>query len=439
MQEQQNVCVIGLGYVGLTLAVYLANKGMRVHGVDTSDVVLGSLSTGKAHFYEKDFDALLGQVLTSGAFTFGNTLQHPGVETAFIVTVGTPLDKTNSVNLASIQAVAEGVRDVLDDDDLVIMRSTVRVGVTRNVVKPILDQCGKSYALAFCPERTLEGCALEELATLPQIVSGADARSVAAAQQFFAPIATESVAMNSLEEAEMVKLLNNSERDLMFAFANEIAMMCDEKGVSASRVIDAANYKYKRSNLKKPGPVGGPCLEKDPYILAEAFEGGAYTPQLLKAGRFVNENMIGATLARVADRLDQGRADVQKIGVLGFAFKGSPPTGDMRGSLVYSVLAVLKARYPEAEILGHDWLAAPQEMSDAGVHPVTDFAAAFDDAALVVLQNNHPSYWEQDWAAVSGAMAAGGIIFDFWNQIDPQKLRNGVRYLSLGNMGTGHG
>ncbi len=193
-------------------------------------------------------------------------------------------------------SVCEELKSSIKSDDLIILRSTVRVGVTRNIVKSELDKSGVNYFLAFCPERTLEGNAFEELATLPQIISGIDKHSLKKVREFFQPVCSEVVELNSVEEAEMVKLLNNSERDLMFALANEIAMMCDSKGLNAYNIINAANYKYPRSNIRNPGPAGGPCLEKDPYILTEGFIGESYVPELFQKGRRVNESIISVSL-----------------------------------------------------------------------------------------------------------------------------------------------
>lgn len=425
-------CVIGLGYVGLTLAVHLVRNGFDVDGVDISDTVIQSLSNGHAHFYEKNFDAEVKKAIDSGRFRFGKSIMPNDNETVvYIVTVGTPLGKNGRVNLEPIKNVSESISRVLHDNDYVIIRSTVRLGVTRNVVKPILDTSCKRYFLGFCPERTIEGKALEELENLPQIVSGIDELSAVRLNEIFSKVSRETVVMKSVEEAEMVKLLNNSERDLMFALANEIALMCDAKGINAHRVINAANYNYPRSNLKRPGPVGGPCLEKDPYILTESYLDESYVPKLFLAGREVNERIIADTFDAFADIFYQRFAcEPRTVAILGMAFKGVPPTGDMRGSLVYKLIDTIKSRYPNVLLKGHDYLATLSDIQAAQCEPYSEVAPAVAEANMVILQNNHPNYASEPWEEL---LPKGALVLDFWNQLSSDVI-NRERYFSFGSL-----
>lgn len=429
------LCVVGLGYVGLTLAVHLVRKGFDVDGVDVSDAVIEALSEGRAHFYENNFDIEVKNALDSGRFRFGKSITPYDGETVYIVTVGTPLGKNGQVNLEPIKAVSEGMIRVLQDGDTVILRSTVRLGVTRNIVKPALDASGKAYYLGFCPERTIEGKALEELENLPQIVSGIDDPSAARVNEIFSKISRETVVMNSVEEAEMVKLLNNSERDLMFAVANEIALMCDAKGLDAHKIIGAANYNYPRSSLKRPGPVGGPCLEKDPYILTEGYLEESYVPKLFLSGREVNERIMADTFGAFADIFQQrtGR-DPRKIAILGMAFKGVPPTGDVRGSLVYTLVEAIKDRYPDVPLMGHDYLATAADIETAQCAPFSEVASAVAEADMVILQNNHPDYAREPWRDL---LPAEALVLDFWNQLSVDAAIDRGCYLRFGALQVG--
>jgi UDP-N-acetyl-D-mannosaminuronic acid dehydrogenase len=222
------VCIIGLGYVGLTLAVAMADVGFRVHGVERSQEILSCLKQSRATFVETGLDERLAARIADGSFTFSETIPTGHISAVFIITVGTPLEKgQKSTDLASIRTVSDMVADALRPGDLVILRSTVRVGVSRDVVKPILDKAGVAFDLAFCPERTLEGSALRELRTLPQIVAGLDETSCLRATQLFNFLTPTTVMVHDLETAEMVKLINNTQRELLFAFANEVAHFCD--------------------------------------------------------------------------------------------------------------------------------------------------------------------------------------------------------------------
>ena len=433
---EKNVCVIGLGYVGLTLGVYLARQGMNVHGVEISNGVLASLSQGKAHFYEKGFDDELKLAIESGKFSFSQDYKKKDGQVYYIVTVGTPLGQDGRVNLNSLGSICQNLSEVIKDDDAVILRSTVKIGTTREIVKPILDKSSKKYHLGFCPERTLEGVAFQELSTLPQIVSGIDDTSASVISRLFEPVSRKIVHLPNVEEAEMVKLINNSERDLMFALANEIALMSDAKGLNAYRIIEAANFEYKRSSLKKPGPVGGPCLEKDPYILTESFIGSNHLPTLFTAGREVNESIIEKGLDCFFSRYlaENENTSPKKIAVLGFAFKGVPPTGDVRGSLVAKVTTKIKNKFPYSEIHGHDYLANHKDMRHAGAYIASEnIQETLSGADLAIIQNNHPGYAKEDWDELRKLMSESSMIYDFWHQLTPKNGTKITNYFSLGS------
>lgn len=434
---KDNVSIIGLGYVGLTLAVYLASQGKKVYGIEISEPILQALANGKSTFYEAGFENKLKTVIKEGSFTFGKNYQHFEEDVTFIVTVGTPLAADNLANLGTLQMVMYNISHVLKDGDVVILRSTVKVGTTRKVAKEILDNVKRDYYLGFCPERTVEGSALEELSYLPQIISGIDEPSIKKITDFFAPVFSELVLMNSIEEAEMVKLLNNSERDLMFALANEIALMSEAKGLDAYKIIEAANYRYPRSNLKKPGPVGGPCLEKDPYILTESFIDLNYKPDLFIAGRKINERIVELGLQRFAAEIKTNKNGElpEKIAVIGFAFKGLPPTSDIRGSLVYRLIKQLKHWYPFAQIIGHDYLATLDDMLHAGAAMGTnDIHHALEGADIVILQNNHPQYKNENWRELQKILAQNAMVYDFWNQLDSSVFNDKVKYFAFGRL-----
>jgi UDP-N-acetyl-D-mannosaminuronic acid dehydrogenase len=433
--RDQNVCIVGLGYVGLTLAVAMADAGFRVHGIEIDRKVLDALGRERAHFSEIGLDALLAEQIRSGRFTFGDRLDGAPGTTAYIVTVGTPVGDDKKVRFESMRAVAEGIAGVLKDGDIVILRSTVMVGTTRNVVKPILESAGKTFDLAFCPERTLEGKALLELKTLPQVVGGIDASATFRASQLFSFLTPSVVRVNDPETAEMVKLVNNSQRDYIFAFANEVAAMCDELGLSAAEVIASGNLGYPRASLPMPGPVGGPCLEKDPYILAQSLEGRDFTPRLTIGARQWNEALPERAAAMVAaDHRRHSGADPAKIAVAGLAFKGRPETDDLRGTVAIPLIRELRARFPEAAFVGWDAVVGSDAIRSLGLQPAGSLEDAFSGASILVIQNNHECFSRIDLFTLSNAMARPGLIYDMWNQHDPRSVRvaPGVAYRTLG-------
>lgn len=433
--SDRSVCIFGLGYVGLTLAVCMAEAGFRVHGVEINPTVLEALAAHRAHFAEYGLDDRLATQLAQGRLTVSRTVDEGPACNVFIVTVGTPVDDDKRTRFDAMHTVVGQIAQAMPQNALVILRSTVRVGTTTEIVEPILAASGKAFDLAFCPERTLEGKALAELATLPQVVGGIDDHSTFRASQLFAFITPTIIRVRNAETAEMVKLVNNTQRDLLFAFANEVAGICDALGVSAHEVIQSGNIGYPRSSMPLPGPVGGPCLEKDPYILAEGVERHNFRPTIALTARHWNEQLPTRSVAQLAERLSEAGVAPSRIAVMGLAFKGRPETDDLRGTMAIPLITALRDAFPAAEIVGWDPVVAPEAVRSLGIAWVDTATDAARDAHLVIFQNNHPALEKLHLGQLSEAMAAPGLIYDFWNQrgaIDGIELAEGVRYVALG-------
>ncbi len=434
--SDKNICIVGLGYVGLTLGVAMAAAGFNVYGVEISDVVIDALKQKMAHFNEKGLDSLLANQIDNGTFRFGRQIAPDFAATVYIITVGTPVGENKRTKVAGLEAVLNSIVSLLCDGDLVVLRSTVRIGTTRTIAKPALDAAGKRYDLAFCPERTLEGRALQELPTLPQIVGGIDHQSTFRAAQLFSFLTPSVIRVNDAETAEMIKLVNNTQRDYLFAFANEVAFMCETVGIAAAEVIRAANLGYARSHMPLPGPVGGPCLEKDPYILAEGLEAKGFRPELALAARRWNEALPEMVVNSLVDAFaKKGVTPPRRLAVLGLAFKGRPATDDLRGSMAYPLIKALRLAFPEAEIVGWDPVARSGHLGSFGIHIEESIEAACSDAGLVLIQNNHEAFEAMDLKHLSSLMCNNSVLYDFWNQHDPRKaiLAPTVKYWALGS------
>jgi UDP-N-acetyl-D-mannosaminuronic acid dehydrogenase len=433
----RSVCMIGMGYVGLTLAVAMAEVGFRVHGVEISADTVTAIRTGRAPFKESGLDQRLAQQVSAGMITASQEWPAPGVCSVYIVTVGTPLaDGKKVTNLDSIRAVTRRLAQNIRPNSMVILRSTVRVGVSRTIVKPALDETGVPYDLAFCPERTLEGRALQELRTLPQIVGGVNHASSVRAAQIFNYLTPTTIRVSDLETAEMIKLINNTQRDLMFAFANEVAEICDAIGVSAPEVIEAGNMGYPRGGMPLPGPVGGPCLEKDPYILAEGMTDLDADVRLSLLGRQVNEALPHRAARLLAEEVSSRipKDKVAKGVVMGLAFKGRPETSDLRGTLAIPLIAELRALYPKARLCAFDPAVSMEDARSLGIEPCATAEEAFRDAAFVIYQNNNAAFSRLNLGALSRLMQQDGVIYDMWNQYldERSQLRPDIAYFGLG-------
>ena len=249
--EDKNVCIIGMGYVGLTLSIVMAEVGFNVFGVEKDSNIVGKLNSGEPHFFEPKLKESLNSLSNVGRLSFLPAEDKLPQCSVYIITVGTPVQKDKSVNLEMVKSAAFSVADDAPDGSLVIMRSTIKLGTTREFVMPIFDSMKKSVDLAFCPERTVEGKALKELRYLPQIIGGISRKSSLRASTLFNFITSTVVTVSCPETAEMIKMIDNTYRDVSFAFSNEIAHACDASGVSSIEVINAGKLGYDRTNFSR--------------------------------------------------------------------------------------------------------------------------------------------------------------------------------------------
>jgi len=437
--DDRRVCVLGLGYVGLTLAVALADVGFDVLGVEIRESVLDLLSAGRVHFHEPGLEERLQRTMAAGNIAFANTIPKDWDGTVFIITVGTPLGPNGRSRLDMIENASRQVAACLKNGDLVVLRSTVKLGVTRKVVKPILDAAACHYELAFCPERTLEGKALTELRQLPQIVGGLTYGAAVRASQLFQFLTPTVVRVSDVETAEMIKLIDNAQRDVAFAYANEVARACDAVGISAAEVIRAGKLGYPRTNLPMPGPVGGPCLEKDPHILAEGLRELGVELAITMAARHVNESQpaeVVAHLKRVTSIMPGFPAN-PTITLMGIAFKGNPPTDDLRGTMAKPVLDALREAFPRAVFRGFDAVVPESDIRNFGLQPTSTLSEAFDGSNLILILNNHPVFSSMPIEHLAASMAKPGLVYDFWNcfNADDLRLPEGTGYMALGSHG----
>lgn len=343
-----DVFIIGAGYVGVTLGVVLSERGFRVSFVDLDEIIVSGLNNREPAFYEADLQkrfrltfeetrTIAFSDLTTAIGTSEQRVTAKG--RSFVVTLGTPLDQEKCALISPIFDVCSQISEHVSDFDITILRSTVAIGTTRR----LRDKFPNLKHIAFCPERTIEGAALEELTKLPQVVSGVDAISMQRAVDLFNQLGVECIRLESPEAAEMVKLASNSYRDVTFAFSNMLANLALSFDVNIYEVISAANFRYDRNQIPTPGLVGGPCLEKDPYILSSCNR----TPSpvnLLTVSRQTNELFVDLAISEIESHFGQDTRSI-KILLCGLAFKGRPLTSDTRGSLAFRLLEGLRSKY----------------------------------------------------------------------------------------------
>jgi len=413
-----DIGVIGLGYVGLTLATVLAEAGNKVIGAEKRSEVVHRTNAGVPHFSEPGLEEALSRVVGSGSLVAVQRLDPEAVCDTYIITVGTPLSSDGIVRTDMIEAASREVSAHMRDGALVVLRSTVRVGTTREVVSPILAASGKRFDIAMCPERILEGDALQELRQLPQIVGADDPAVSDRAVAVFRRLTNSVVQVSSPEAAEIIKLVDNTYRDVQFAFANEVARLCDAFEVDAQEVISSGKLGYKRTNVLKPGLVGGPCLGKDPHILLQSAQSRGIDLEITFAGRLVNERQPAETVKFISDEISRRNLPHPlRICILGMAFKGIPATDDLRGSMSIKVLDELKKAHPDVEIRLFDPVTSPEQL--AATFPdervFSRLGDAVSGASVVIVANNHPALGRISPQAISEFIVPDGFMFDYWN------------------------
>ncbi|MEV4703235.1 nucleotide sugar dehydrogenase [Actinoplanes sp. NPDC049316] len=425
----QTIGVVGLGYVGLTLTAALADKGYVVHGADVSPAVIETLSQGRSHIFEPGVEEIFRERAGAGVHVAAD-LPRDTVDVA-VISVSTPVDEsTRRPNLANLAAAARSVAATCRPGTLVVVRSTVPIGTSRRVVLPELRAAwGDEVRLVMAPERTIQGQALRELVELPQVVGGLDEESLRAGVEFFSGLAHTVVPVSSLETAEMVKLSNNCHTDLIYSFGNEIALIAEQHGLDPLEVIRAANVDYPRPDLAKPGYVGGGCLSKDPYIMLDSA--GEHRPFLVGPARALNEYLpvhVAETVVRLVREI-RGRTGGLRLGVLGWAYKGWPPTDDMRGTPIAAMMPIFSAA--GITVTGHDPMVGDDVVRRYGGEPVS-LDKAFTDSDAILVINDHPDYRAMDVMSLLGA-ARPALIFDSWRILDGAAVRAaGIRYAGLG-------
>jgi UDP-N-acetyl-D-mannosaminuronic acid dehydrogenase len=414
-----NVGIIGLGYVGLTLAVVASLKKFKVYAVERSSHIKESLQRKVAHFYEPGLNPLIANHLNKNLFVVDKFEKDQNLN-VFIITVGTPLlGETKEPNLDYIRSAMDQLKGVYTGDELIILRSTISVGTTASVVIPFLSKlCGKKpedLLVAFCPERTIEGKAVRELQELPQIIGGNNKRSLALAENFFREITPTIIKVDSLEAAELIKLFNNTYRDIHFALGNVFNEIAQSFGINGVKLIRAANVGYERSSIPVPGFVGGPCLEKDPYILTHNMKDSDGKRFVINARKY-NESLEMKIVQWAIKICDQYKLP-RKVCVSGLAFKGIPDTSDLRGSNSVNICNRLKQLDFDLDL--HDFFAIKEEVDALGIGKFTDdIYEASEGHSILLIWNNNVRYSRMDVVQLIKGMKDNALILDAWGVID---------------------
>jgi nucleotide sugar dehydrogenase len=425
---QDNIIIIGLGYVGLTFALHLTNLGKIVYGVDNNHLLCEDLKRGKSEIIDYGLKEMLVEAIQNETLLINVENKNLSERNIYVVTVGTPFESNNSSS-NQIDEVRNFLIEAIRDEDLIILRSTVKIGTTLKLYEDLSVATGKVFYMAMCPERTIEGNAINELRDLPQIISGVNSRSLQKVDEFFKSIGTETVHVESTNSAEFIKLISNTYRDLNFAFANEIAIIGSAYGINVWNAINSANYKYPRNDIKLPGLTGGPCLEKDPKILASSANERGLNAELSLTGRKVNLSLPSFSMDKIINHSSFLAIPRDKYLILGLAFKGKPANKDARGSLAFLIADVIRSKFPFATIVAWD----PFISYDPNISLSQNFILDLSSADVIFLQNNNLALVEQIKAHGKKSIKRHAIVYDFWNTLSSNDLPADAHLIGFGN------
>lgn len=374
--SHQKIALIGLGYVGLPLAVEFG-KIRPVLGFDISDARIAELRTGKDSTLEvthQDLAAAAHLEYSSDP----SKLEECGI---FIVTVPTPIDTANRPNLSPVIKASETVGKVMKPGALVIYESTVYPGCTEEVCVPILENTSgltfnEGFFCGYSPERINPGDKVNTLTTIKKITSGSTPAVAEAVDALYRDIIVAGTwKASSLKVAEAAKVIENSQRDLNIAFVNELSVIFDRLGIDTIEVLEAAGSKWNFLPFR-PGMVGGHCIGVDPYYLTHKAEEVGYHPQVILAGRRINDNMARYVARNVIRLMLRNGIDVarSRIGVMGITFKDNCP--DIRNSKVVDLIRELE-NWGARVVVTDPWANADEVFHEYGIriYPLDDLNA----------------------------------------------------------------
>ena len=401
MMNFKTICIIGMGYIGLPTASVFANHGIKVLGMDVNADVIGHLKAGEVHIFEPGLQKLFHQALESGRLQVATEISPAD---AFIIAVPTPFFEDKSADMRYVEAAAESIVPHLRPGNLVILESTSPPQTTVGLVAPILEKsglkAGRDFLLAYSPERVLPGRILEELVGNARVIGGVDRASAEAGRDLYQTFVQGDIILTDATTAEMVKLMENTSRDINIAIANEFSRLAEKFDVDIWEAIGIAN-RHPRVEILRPGiGVGGHCISVDPWFLVEA---APETARLVRTAREIND----AQPAFIADLVDQAVGGVagKTIAFLGLAFK--PNVDDLRESPAVELAHDLETR--GAKVLAYE--PFKPEAGLPGITQVNTLADALAEADLVLLAVAHDQFKALDPAEIAQQTPAR-TVFD---------------------------
>ncbi|MEY9977767.1 nucleotide sugar dehydrogenase [Lysinibacillus sp. RC79] len=398
----KSICVVGLGYIGLPTAVMFANHGIKVHGVDVNPAAVKSIQEKKLHIEENGLQERLNKAVDEGFLTASTTPQEADV---FIVAVPSPINPDNTANLEYVRQATASIVPFLKKGDLVILESTVPPKTVEHIMLPELIKANLEFGIdlfvAHSPERVIPGRIFEELVNNDRIVGGIDDKSAQMTKELYQTFVNGTIHITDATTAELVKVMENTYRDVNIAFANELAKLAEKLDVNIWEAIKFANY-HPRVNVHFPGPgVGGHCIAVDPWFLVEL---GGETAQIIHLSRNTNDSMPSFTAQKTQAILNQNKIAGGKVAVLGLAFKGN--VDDMRESP--STIVIDELQNLGLEVISYD----PHIKENKHATQTQSLEEATKDADIILVLTDHNEFKALEAAEIT---VKSKIVFDTKN------------------------
>lgn len=416
-----SLCVIGMGYIGLPTASLFASNGMHVHGMDINADIIEGLQAGNLHIFEPGLRGLVLDALQSGRLTISKEV-HPA--DVFYIAVPTPFYEDKRADLRAVVSATESILPHLQPGNLVILESTSPPRTTRDIVAPILERsglkAGEDFLLVYSPERVFPGRILRELVDNPRVIGGVNQASAEAGRDLYRKVVKGEIILTDATTAEMVKLMENTSRDINIAIANEFSRLAQAFDVDIWEAIRIANL-HPRVEILRPGVgVGGHCISVDPWFLVEAAPEQA---QLIKQARHINDQQP-EFVAQHIESVTGGLAG-KKIAILGLSFKAN--VDDLRESPAIKLVSHLQER--SAQVLAYEPFRLAAGLP--GVNQVSHLDDALINADLIVLAVAHNQFKDLD-PNIIRAKTTAPSVYDAVHAWDKSKWeRAGFKFFGL--------
>lgn len=428
MNSDMKIGIVGLGYVGIPLAV-MFNKKYEVIGFD--------LNKEKIELYKKGVDVTRevgNEKIKNSNIKFIDSENELSVCDIVIVAVPTPVDSNNNPDLEPIMNASRIVGRNMKQDTIVIYESTVYPGLTEEICLPILEKesgmkCGQDFKIAYSPERVNPGDKTHKVDNITKIVSGIDNDTLERVTELYESVLENGVyKAASIKVAEAAKVIENTQRDINIAFANEIAIICDKMGISTNDVLDAACSKWNFLNFR-PGLVGGHCIGVDPYYLIKKSEQLGYEPKFLKNARNVNESISDFIVEKIIFKLLERNIKLNdaKVQILGVTFKEN--VNDTRNSKV--IVIIKKLQELGIQVFVKDAYVTREEIEREYQLEIKENTKN-EKVDVLVVAVAHDEYKRMTYSEISEMLNSSKILFDIKNIFDEKKMREkGIDYWRL--------